>query len=109
MAKQSLVLTTDAFSLFSQFGVVPHKCHLFGKLGFRADSPVTIQQLQDLILFVALHQTECQLTIPQWCKIGDVNSIQKVVIVFVSGIGLTEYEENQDCFPHCNTLFKHVS
>ncbi|XP_068761687.1 LOW QUALITY PROTEIN: uncharacterized protein [Montipora capricornis] len=88
------------------FGVVPHKCHLFGKLGFRADSPVTIQQLRDLILFVALHQTECQLTIPQWCKIGDVNSIQKVVIVFVSGIGLTEYEENQDCFPHCNTLFK---
>lgn len=91
----------------AQHRVVPSPIHLFRICG--ALKPLKISDIQELILFAALHEKEQRLTLPQWCNQTEKNSIQKLVIVLVSGIGTAEYARNQDCFTQCNALFDHVS
>ncbi|XP_067043980.1 uncharacterized protein [Acropora muricata] len=89
----------------AQHRLVPSLSHLFRICG--ALKPLKISDIQDLILFAALHEKERHLTLPKWCNQTEKNSIQKVVIVLVSGIGAAEYAKNQDSFTQCNALFDH--
>ena len=89
--------------------VVAHAQHLFRTAnGCGTLSPLKISNIQDLILFVSLHEAESHLGIPKWCYVGSAGSIRRVGIVLVSGVGAVEYKKNQDCFPQCNALFEQV-
>ncbi|CAH3187934.1 unnamed protein product, partial [Porites lobata] len=84
--------------------VNPYTEHLFqaGNV-HHALSPVKISSIPELILFAL---TPDDAVVPDWCDIMNVRSIQKVVIVLVSGIGAVEFNKHQEHFSQCNTLFE---
>lgn len=105
--RKILIFFSPSQCYLAQHRLIPSPSHLFRICG--ALQPLKISDIQDLILFAALHDKERHLTLPKWCNQTEKNSIQKVVIVLVSGIGTAEYAKNQDCFTQCNALFDHVS